>query len=76
MSINVGGIERVIRILLGLALLSAGLLHYVTGTWAIVAYIIGAIALLTGLIAYCPAWTFFGINTSEHKSEGAGGPVK
>jgi uncharacterized membrane protein HdeD (DUF308 family) len=60
---NVGGVDRGIRIVLGIALLVLGFLHVVTGTFAIVAYIVGAVALVTGLVRFCPAWSIFGINT-------------
>jgi uncharacterized membrane protein HdeD (DUF308 family) len=60
---NVGGTDRGIRIVLGIALLVLGFLHVVTGTLAIVAYVIGALALITGVIRFCPAWSIFGINT-------------
>ncbi len=65
---NVGGVDRVVRILLGIALVSLGLFHVVTGAWAIGAYIVGAIALITGLVQFCPAWAVCGINTSATKS--------
>jgi uncharacterized membrane protein HdeD (DUF308 family) len=60
---NVGGIERGMRLLIGIALLALAFLHVVTGTMAIAAYVVGAIALVTGLIRFCPLWTVFGINT-------------
>ena len=65
MTKNVGGVERGIRLVIGLALLALAFLHVVTGTIAILAYIVGAVALITGLIRYCPAWTIFGINTCQ-----------
>ena len=36
---------------------------------AIVAYVVGAIALITGVVRFCPAWSMFGINTcsTAHK---------
>jgi len=61
---NVGGADRAIRIVVGMALLVMGLLHVFTGALAIAAFVFGAIALLTGLVRYCPAWSLFGINTS------------
>ncbi len=60
---NVGGVERAVRIVIGVALLALGLLHVVTGTLAIVAYVVGAVALITGVVRFCPAWSIFGINT-------------
>jgi uncharacterized membrane protein HdeD (DUF308 family) len=69
MSPNVGGMDRGIRIVIGIVLLALGFMHVVTGTVAMVAYFIGAIALVTGVIRFCPAWAMFGINTrfAEHK---------
>lgn len=66
---NVGGVDRGIRIVLGIALLVLGFLHVVTGTLAIIAYIVGAVALITGVVRFCPAWSIFGFNTrsAEHK---------
>jgi hypothetical protein len=32
--------------------------------WGVgLAYLFGAVALVTGAIGYCPAWSIFGINT-------------
>jgi hypothetical protein len=67
MSHNVGGIERGIRIAIGLALLGIAFFHVLTGTLGIIAYIVGGVALLTGLVGYCPAWTVCGINTCAMK---------
>jgi Inner membrane protein YgaP-like, transmembrane domain len=67
MEVNVGGSERTIRVVIGLVLIALGLFHVLRGTGAIVGYIIGAIALITGLVRFCPAWKLFGINTSRAK---------
>ena len=64
MSINVGGMDRMIRVVIGLALLALGLFHVFTGTAAIVAYVVAAVAIITGIVRFCPAWALFGINTS------------
>jgi hypothetical protein len=62
MTQNVGGIERIIRIIAGLAILTWGfLLSDPINWWGA----IGAVPLGTGLIAYCPLWTVFGINTKK-----------
>jgi uncharacterized membrane protein HdeD (DUF308 family) len=64
---NVGTTDRVIRIVLGIILVALGLSHTVPGGLAIAAYVVGAIALVTGVIRYCPAWSIFGINTCPLK---------
>lgn len=68
MSHNVGGIERAVRIIVGLGLFALSLLQVLTGGLAIAGYAVGAIALTTGLFAYCPAWTVFGINTCKTRT--------
>lgn len=60
MKANVGGIDRILRIVVGLAVLS--LVFVVEGDarwWGLV----GAVPLLTGLIGWCPAYLPFGIST-------------
>jgi len=55
---NVGTTDRVIRIVLGIILVALGLRHTVTGGLAIAAYVVGAIALVTGVVRYCPRGQF------------------
>jgi hypothetical protein len=64
---NVGGVERGIRLLVGLALLGIAFFHVLTGVLAIVAYVLGGIALVTGIVGFCPAWAICGINTRTAK---------
>ncbi len=68
MTANVGTTDRVIRIVLGIILIALGLSHAVTGALAIAAYVVGAVALVTGVFRYCPAWSVFGINTCPLKT--------
>jgi hypothetical protein len=67
MSFNVGGIDRAVRIVIGLGLIALAFFHVFMGTLAIVAYVVGAIALVTGAFRFCPAWALFGINTRSAK---------
>jgi hypothetical protein len=55
---NVGGIDRVLRIVLGLGLLSLVFVGPQT-PWGW----IGVVPLLTALIGWCPAYTLFGWST-------------
>lgn len=65
MTKNVGAVDRAVRLVIGIALLALAFLHVVTGTMAIVAYIVGAVALVTGLVRFCPVWSIFGVNTCQ-----------
>jgi hypothetical protein len=62
MKINVGGIDRILRIVVGLALIALA----ATGTVGAWGYI-GAVPLLTGVFKFCPAYALFGMNTCPHK---------
>jgi hypothetical protein len=60
---NVGGTEKVIRLLVG-GYLVLGALFLDLPTWGTNALsVVGGVALVTGAMGYCPAWTVFGINT-------------
>ena len=54
---NVGTIDRTLRFLLGLALLSAG--YYFKSWWGLV----GVVPLLTATFRFCPAYVPFGLST-------------
>lgn len=63
MSCNVGGIERPLRIVVGVVALGVGAFGALSAVGAGVAFVVGTIALVTGAIGYCPLWTVLGINT-------------
>jgi len=63
MTANVGGIDRILRIVVGLALLSLVFVGPQT-LWGLV----GLVPLGTALIGYCPAYTIFGLSTCPAKS--------
>ena len=62
MKANVGGIDRVLRIVVGLALIALAATG-VVGIWGW----IGVAPLLTGLIRWCPAYPLLGINSCPMK---------
>lgn len=67
---NVGGIDRIGRIVIGIVVAIAGIAA-LTGYWAVgtvagvVAIIIGAILLATGTTQKCPINEAVGIDTTE-----------
>lgn len=58
MQANVGTIDRVLRIVVGAALVAAAATGKV-GVWGY----IGIVPILTGLFRFCPAYTLLGIRT-------------
>ena len=63
MTCNVGGIERPIRIVLGVLLIGIGAFAELPPVGMGISLAVGTIALVTGAIGFCPAWGMFGINT-------------
>ncbi|MBK1711631.1 YgaP family membrane protein [Rubrivivax gelatinosus] len=62
MKSNVGGIDRILRIVLGLALIAMMLAGFI-GVWGW----IGVVPLLTGAIGFCPLYPLIGFNTCPVK---------
>ena len=60
MAVNVGGVDKVVRIVAGICLL--GLIFVLEGSarWL---GLIGIVPLATGLIGYCPLYSLIGMNT-------------
>ncbi|MDY0072136.1 MAG: DUF2892 domain-containing protein [Thauera sp.] len=61
MKANVGGIDKILRILVGLALVAWALFGGPVWAW------IGIVPLATGALGWCPAYTLFGANTCPIK---------
>ena len=62
---NVGHHERIIRVGMGFTLLAVSGFSMFPGWGDLLLMIVGLIALLTGIIGYCPAWHAVGINTCQ-----------
>ena len=57
---NVGGIDQVLRIVVGAALIALTVMDIIP-VWGY----IGVVPLATGLFRWCPAYTLFGIRTCK-----------
>jgi len=65
---NVGGMDKVIRVAIGIALLAA--VAFVDGPlrwWGLA----GLVPLVTGLFNFCPLYTLLGLNTCALERKGA-----
>jgi hypothetical protein len=62
MNKNVGGLDRTIRITVGLALIAAA----ATGTIGLWGWV-GVVPLLTGSLGWCPPYALLGLNTCSVK---------
>ncbi len=62
MKSNVGGIDRILRIVVGIALIALTLTGTI-GNWGW----LGLLPLATGLIGWCPPFAILGCNTCSTK---------
>lgn len=60
---NIGGTERVIRVIAGLAITSLAFVGPAS-PWAF----LGLVPVATGLMGWCPPYAIFGINTCKKKA--------
>jgi hypothetical protein len=62
MKANVGGIDKILRVIVGLALVGLA----ATGTVGVWGWI-GVVPLATGLIGWCPLYPLLGLSTCPMK---------
>ncbi|MDD1693803.1 MAG: DUF2892 domain-containing protein [Methanoregula sp.] len=60
---NVGMIDRVVRIILGIVLIAVFALNMVAAPWSYLVALIGVIALVTGAVGTCPLYSLLGFST-------------
>jgi polyferredoxin len=65
MKANESNVDRIIRAVAGVVLLFLGFGGALTGTWAIVANVLGAVMLLTAAIGFCPLYAVFKFSTKK-----------
>lgn len=61
MQTNVGGIDKIARIVIGIALIVWAIVGGPAWAW------IGIVPLATGVLGWCPAYTLLGIKTCPLK---------
>jgi len=67
MNANVGGIDRIIRLVAGLALITFGAIGGLVSPWNFVAMGAGAVFTLTAVIRFCPLYPILGISSCSKK---------
>jgi hypothetical protein len=63
MKLNAGTVDRALRVIVGLVLVTLA----ATGTVGLWGWI-GIVPLLTGAIGFCPAYAIFGVKTCPSKN--------
>lgn len=63
--VNESGLDRIIRIVLGLVLLYLGFSGLVGGGLGVLLIVLGFIPLLTGMVGWCPLYALLKIRSKQ-----------
>jgi len=69
-SVNEHNIDRIVRFVVALALIVWAMFQWPTalGTpWNLIAYLVGAILIVTSVIGFCPLYRIFNFSTAGKK---------
>lgn len=64
---NEGIVDRVARVIVGLAMIVTGF-FFMSGMWGTLVGVIGFLPVVTGAIGWCPAYVPFNISTVKKES--------
>lgn len=64
---NMGQVDRLVRIIVGLAIAAAYFMGLISGTLALILGVVAAVFVLTSLVGTCPAYMPLGLTTRRSK---------
>ena len=62
---NMGGADRIIRVILAIVFATLYFTGTVAGTWGLVLVVLGGVFLATSVVSFCPLYLPFGISTCK-----------
>jgi len=65
MKTNESSLDRIIRVVFAIVLFALYFTNTVTGTLGIVFIVLGALALITGVVGFCPLYALLKIRTNK-----------
>ncbi|MBA3072351.1 MAG: DUF2892 domain-containing protein [Anaerolineae bacterium] len=65
MKMNESGLDRIIRVVVGAALLALYFTQVIAGGLGIAAVVVGAVLLITGVVGFCPLYGLLKIQTRK-----------
>ncbi|MBI3241852.1 MAG: DUF2892 domain-containing protein [Chloroflexi bacterium] len=61
--LNTASWDRIVRVMLGIAMMIVGFTGIVPGVWGTVVGVVGLVPLITGLVGFCPLYFVFKFRT-------------
>jgi Protein of unknown function (DUF2892) len=74
MKLNMGLVDRVIRILLAIVIAILYFTNVMQGTVALILGVVAVVMLLTGVISFCPLYALLGLSTRREEQPAAPKP--
>lgn len=68
MNMNMGSMDRVIRVLVAVAVAALYFTGVISGTVAIILGVLSAVFILTSMVGTCPLYLPFGLSTKKAKT--------
>ena len=65
MKVNMGILDRVLRVLIAIAIVILYYANVISGTVAIVLLVIAGVFILTSFISFCPLYSILGLHTNK-----------
>ena len=65
MKLNESGLDRMIRVALGIILIGISWTMGFAGVLAVLLLVVGAIALITGIVGFCPLYGLLKLRTNK-----------
>lgn len=69
MKTNIGSIDRVLRVLVAIVIISLYAAGQITGTAAVILLILASVFILTSFIGFCPLYLPFNISTKKKEGQ-------
>jgi uncharacterized membrane protein YtjA (UPF0391 family) len=60
---NMGAIDKSLRLIVAVIAIALGVTGVLTGTAAIIAYVVAGVFVLTSLVSFCPLYRLVGLRT-------------
>ena len=67
MKVNMGSIDRIIRVVIAAVIAGLYFFNVISGVVAIILLSLAGVFVLTSAISFCPLYTLVGVNTCEKK---------
>jgi len=67
---NLGGADRIIRVIIAAILATLYFMNIISGTLGLILLVVAIVFVMTSLVGFCPIYAIFGLSTCSTKERG------